>query len=56
MVFSRGLDLGDLRRSGWLFDMGKSAHEPWHKFWSYYGELIFYRLLTALCIYHLYAS
>ncbi|KJA17340.1 hypothetical protein HYPSUDRAFT_1023378 [Hypholoma sublateritium FD-334 SS-4] len=36
VVFAAGIDLGGLRRSGWLFDMGASAQEPWYKFYTYY--------------------
>ena len=31
VVAAAGLDLGRLRETGWLFDMGVS-HEPWYHF------------------------
>ncbi|KAH9475182.1 hypothetical protein JR316_0012293 [Psilocybe cubensis] len=37
VVFAAGLDLGHLRRTGWIFDMGASAQEPWYKFYSYFN-------------------
>ncbi|KAF8896905.1 sulfate anion transporter [Gymnopilus junonius] len=36
VVFAAGLDLEGLRKTGWIFDMGAAAHEPWYKFWSYF--------------------
>ena len=38
VVLVGGSDLGDLRKSGWLFDMGSNGKEPWYKFYSYYGK------------------
>ncbi|KAG6917412.1 hypothetical protein DXG01_002681 [Tephrocybe rancida] len=31
-----GLDLWDLRRTGWIFDMGTGESESWYKFYSYW--------------------
>ncbi|KAJ3491948.1 hypothetical protein NLJ89_g11288 [Agrocybe chaxingu] len=36
VVAAARLDMGVLRREGWVFDMGASAREPWYKFYSYY--------------------
>ncbi|OBZ73456.1 Uncharacterized protein C24H6.11c [Grifola frondosa] len=35
LIRSARLDLGMLRRDGWLFDMG-TTREPWYQFYSYY--------------------
>jgi len=32
------LDLGVLRKEGWVFDMGVSEQESWYKFYSFFGE------------------
>ncbi|KAF4622171.1 hypothetical protein D9613_009345 [Agrocybe pediades] len=48
VVFAAGLDLGALRRSGWIFDMGSSAHEPWYKFYTYLNfKLVHFSALWA---------
>ncbi|PPQ66690.1 hypothetical protein CVT26_009550 [Gymnopilus dilepis] len=36
VVFAAGLDLEGLRKTGWIFEMGASAHEPWYTFWTYF--------------------
>ena len=36
VVAAAGLDLGRLRETGWLFDMGVS-HEPWYHFYTLFG-------------------
>ncbi|EMD35753.1 hypothetical protein CERSUDRAFT_52921 [Gelatoporia subvermispora B] len=36
VVAAAHLDLGALRRGGWLFDMNTSSHEPWYHFYTYY--------------------
>ncbi|KAF8966080.1 sulfate transporter family-domain-containing protein [Flammula alnicola] len=48
VVFAAGLDLGELRRTGWVFDMGASAKEPWYNFYSYYDfSLVRYSALWS---------
>jgi sulfate permease, SulP family len=36
IVSAAGLDLGSLRRDGWLFEVN-DADEPWYKFYGFYG-------------------
>jgi SulP family sulfate permease len=38
VVAAARLDLGVLRRAGWLFDMGNSADRSWYEFYTYFGE------------------
>ncbi|KAF8197043.1 sulfate transporter family-domain-containing protein [Pholiota molesta] len=48
VVFAARLDLGDLRRAGWLFDMSSSAEEPWYTFYNYFDfSLISYSALWS---------
>ena len=51
VVLAAGLDLGGLRRSGWLFDMGASAHEPWYTFYTYYGKNISWFSIQRINVY-----
>ncbi|KAG6833353.1 hypothetical protein H0H87_008529 [Tephrocybe sp. NHM501043] len=37
VVAGLGLDLWDLRRTGWIFDMGAGGSEAWYKFYSYWA-------------------
>jgi hypothetical protein len=41
VVAAAQLDLGVLRRAGWLFDMGNSADRSWYEFYTYFGEPFF---------------
>jgi sulfate permease, SulP family len=36
-VAAAQLKLGNLRESGWLFDLGSAGEDPWYKFYSYFG-------------------
>ncbi|KAF5375834.1 hypothetical protein D9615_008236 [Tricholomella constricta] len=36
VVAAAGFNLWDLRRSGWIFDMGNGEVEPWYKFYSHF--------------------
>lgn len=38
VVAAAQLNLGQLRQSGWLFDMGNAEDEHWYEFYSYYCE------------------
>jgi len=38
IVAAAQLDLGVLRKEGWVFDMGVSEKESWYKFYSFFGE------------------
>ncbi|KAF9005068.1 sulfate anion transporter [Cyathus striatus] len=35
VITAAQIDLYDLRKAGWLFDMGDTAHEPWWQFYTY---------------------
>ncbi|KAG6815314.1 hypothetical protein H0H93_010263, partial [Arthromyces matolae] len=52
VVFAVGFNLGDLRSSGWIFDLGKGAgdSESWYKFYSYldFRAIHFEALLATL--------
>lgn len=37
VVLSARINLTNLRKDGWIFDMG-STSEPWYTFYSYYSE------------------
>jgi hypothetical protein len=39
IVAAARLNLGDLRRQGWIFDMGNSGQESWTDVYSYFGVL-----------------
>lgn len=45
VVLSARMDLGALRKDGWLFDVG--ASEAWWKFYTYFGEL--FQFFAGLC-------
>ncbi|KAF9483648.1 sulfate anion transporter [Pholiota conissans] len=48
VVFASRTDLAELRRTGWLFDMGASAKEPWYTFYHYFDfGLISYSALWS---------
>jgi len=48
VVAAAGIDLWELRRSGWLFDMGTRESEAWYKFYSYFDlGAVSYRALWA---------
>jgi len=50
IVTAAKLDLSELRTSGWLFDMGSAAHEPWYKFYTYFdfGKVRYDVLVSTL--------
>ena len=39
VVAAAQLNLGELRKKDWLFDMGDSTEETWTRFYSYLGKL-----------------
>jgi SulP family sulfate permease len=41
VVAAAQLDLGVLRETGWLFDMGNSGNRSWYEFYTYYGQCDF---------------
>jgi SulP family sulfate permease len=50
VVAAAQLDLGVLRQTGWLFDMGNSADRSWYEFYTYYdfGKIRFEALWNTL--------
>ncbi|KAG6841586.1 hypothetical protein C0991_009342 [Blastosporella zonata] len=50
IVAALGLDLWDLRRAGWIFDMGTGESEAWYKFYSYldFGSIRFGALWATM--------
>lgn len=50
VVAAARLNLSELRHTGWIFDMGASAHEPWYKFYSYFdfGKIRYSALWSTL--------
>ncbi|KAF9524794.1 sulfate transporter family-domain-containing protein [Crepidotus variabilis] len=50
VVWSAKLELVDLRHTGWIFDIGATAHEPWYKFYSYFdfGKIRYSALWSTL--------
>lgn len=51
VVAAAQLNLGDLRESGWVFDMAAGgSKESWYKFYQYYGlSLTFSFRLISHC-------
>lgn len=39
IVAAAGLDLGELRRDDWLFDLGSTSQARWYEFYSYLGMI-----------------
>ena len=48
VVAAAHLNLGALRGSGWLFDMGNTDAFPWYKFYSYFGAGSLFYIFYAL--------
>ena len=50
VVATAGLNIEDLRRSGWIFDMSGAAREPWYNFYTYFdfGKVYYSALWSTL--------
>jgi len=49
IVAAGQFDLGELRRQGWIFDVGgEGSHQAWYKFYSYLGAYTLFFLLYCL--------
>ena len=51
IVAATQADLGALRKSGWVFDMGDAEAEAWYEFYSYFGALCLFSLVTPASFY-----
>lgn len=62
IMAAAGLNLGTLRSTGWIFDMGDGGREPWYAFYSYFGKwypflqaehkdlTVMWQITTLLCL------